>query len=605
MIIRKPPPVNFETDKIFCLTDGDSRDEVIAQYVQHRLNQLKCPPSFRREMGEEFVVELPALRNPLPKTAAYKMASAKIRAAVAAKKRIVLFGDYDCDGVTSVALLHDFLRAAGLPTSKLAAFIPLRHVHGYGLTMPAVQRCVKRHRPELLIVLDCGTNSREEIDWLTEQGIDSVIVDHHLPSDSKTAETTLLNPKAWVCSKDNSWDLQLLSAAGLAFLLVHGMAGELRLTAWDCDRAILMAGLASYVDLMPVVGLNRILVKHALRLARKADGIGKVPGLAALEQLRQASKFTAGVLDEKTFGLFLGPCLNAPGRLGDAKHALQLLLAQDAASARKAAVKCFNCNEERKKIQSPLTARALGAAGKLRDAKVIFVADKGCHPGVGGIVASDVKEAFNRPAIIASWQEAENADGGFWKASGRSIEQCNLGEIIHDAVAEKMIEGGGGHEMAGGFSFTEKQRKKLERWLNDASGLDEKDFVRKVEIIAPAEKFDAKTWYGIYRAVAPFGNGNVEPSLVARGVKLTGQPHRLKKDGDGTAEPDGEKAATREVWALRGAFQKDGNTIAIDSTNLPQAENWLVGGQYDFDLVLTEWRRVKNLIYDFLVRPNK
>ena len=181
--------MNIETDKIFCLTDGDSRDGVIAQYVQHRLNQLKCPPTFRREMGEEFVVELPALRNPLPKTAAYKSASAKIRAAVAAKKKIVPFGDYDCDGVTSVALLHDFLRAAGLSASHLAAFIPLRHVHGYGLTLPALQQCVKKHRPELLIVLDCGTSSREEIDWLTEQGIDSVIVDHHLPADSKTAET--------------------------------------------------------------------------------------------------------------------------------------------------------------------------------------------------------------------------------------------------------------------------------------------------------------------------------------------------------------------------------------------------------------------------------
>jgi single-stranded-DNA-specific exonuclease len=460
MIIRKPPSVNFEKDKIICLTDGGSRDEVIAQYVQHRLNQLKCPPSFRREMGEEFVVELPSLRNPLPKTAAYKMASAKIRAAVAAKKKIVLFGDYDCDGVISVALLHDFLRAAGLPASKLDAFIPLRHVHGYGLTMPAVQRCVKMHRPELLIVLDCGTNSREEIDWLTEQGIDSVIVDHHLPAESKTADTTLLNPKAWAGSKDNSWDLQLLSAAGLAFLLVHGMADELRLTSWDSDRAILMAGLASYVDLMPVVGLNRILVKHSLRLARRADGLGKIPGLAALEELRQASKFTAGVLDEKTFGLFFGPCLNAPGRLGDAKDALCLLLAEDAAAARKTAGRCFNLNEQRKKIQSPLTERALGAAGKLKDTKVIFLADKKCHPGVGGIVASDVKEAFNRPAIIASWQKADNDDGGFWKASGRSIEQCNLGGIIQDAVAQNVIEGGGGHEMAGAFHSRKHSAKK-------------------------------------------------------------------------------------------------------------------------------------------------
>ena len=387
----------------------------------------------------------------------------------------------------------------------------------------------------------------------------------------------------------------------LAFLLVHGMAGELRLTAWDCDRAILMAGLASYVDLMPVIGLNRILVKHALRLARKADRIGKVPGLAALEQLRQASKFTAGVLDEKTFGLFFGPCLNAPGRLGDAKHALRLLLAQDAAVAKKAAAKCFNCNEERKKIQSPLTARALGAAGKLRDAKVIFVADKGCHPGVGGIVASDVKEAFNRPAIIASWQEAENPDGGFWKASGRSIEQCNLGEIIHDAVAEKMIEGGGGHEMAGGFSFTEKQRKKLERWLNDASGLDENDFVRKVEIIAPAERFDARTWFGIYRALEPFGNGNAEPSLVARGVKLASTPLKLGKN-EAASDPNQKMTVARSVWAYRAVFEKSGNSITIESTDLAHAEKWNKGSQYDFDLVLTEWERRGNRIIGFRVQ---
>jgi hypothetical protein len=135
--------------------------------------------------------------------------------------------------------------------------------------------------------------------------------------------------------------------------------------------------------------------------------------------------------------------------------------------------------------------------------------------------------------------------------------------------------------------------------------LDEADFVRMVEIIASAEKFDAKTWYGIYRALAPFGNGNAEPSLVASGVKLTSAPYRLKKAGDGTAEPNGEKADAREVWALRGAFQKDGNTIGIDSTNLQHAENWKVGGQYDFDLVLTGWNRSKNWIYDFRVRPIK
>jgi single-stranded-DNA-specific exonuclease len=457
----------------------------------------------------------------------------------------------------------------------------------------------------LLIVLDCGTNSRDEIEWLTARGIDSVVVDHHLPAEHETVETVLLNPKAWVESERGNWDLKLLCAAGLAFFLVQGMATELGLPAWDDSRAILLAGLASYVDMMPLVGLNRILVKHSLWQAQKASGLEKVPGLAFLEQLRQANKFTAGQLDEKTYGLFLGPCLNAPGRLGDAKDALRLLLAQDTSVAKRLAKKCFDLNERRKRIQHPLTARALAAAETKINFKVILLADKKCHPGVGGIIASDVKEAFNRPTIIASWHKLENADGGFWKASGRSIEEYNMGKIIQDAVSENLVESGGGHEMAGGFSFTESQREKLEHWLNENSGLDETHFVRKMEIIAPAENFGAGTWYGIYRTLEPFGNGNPEPSLVAMNVVLTRRPVRLEKSGNDVDEPSAKAAAAPVAWAMRGVFERNKKPIAVECTDLARAEKWKVKGRYDFDLWLTGWRFGTSHIYGFRAKPEK
>lgn len=603
MIIRKPPEVDFAKDKIVCLTAGGSRDAVLNEVARLRLQRLACPPSILPLLAKEFLIARPRLRNPLVKTKPFAAAAEKIRAAVVARKKIVLYGDYDCDGVTSVALLNDFLHAAGLPASKCTTFIPLRHIHGYGLTMPALQRCVKSHAPELLIVLDCGTNSHAEIQWLTAHGIDSVVVDHHLPAEQKTADTVLLNPKAWVESEHGNWDLKLLCAAGLAFLLVQGMATELDLEAWDESRAILLAGLATSVDMMPVVGLSRILLKNSLWQAQKAGGLDKVPGLAALERLRQSNKYTASRLDEKTYGLFLGPCLNAPGRLGDAKVALRLLLTDDASVAKKLAKRCFDLNERRKRIQHPLTERALAAAETKKKSKVILLADKKCHPGVGGIVASDVKEAFNRPTIIASWQKSENADGGFWKASGRSTEPYNMGEIIQAAVAKKLIESGGGHQMAGGFSFTESQRDKLEHWLNENSGLDETHFVRKVEIVAPAENFDAKTWHGIYRALEPFGNGNPEPSLIAGDVKLTNAPFKLRRSG--LDDPNGGNSAAPVLWALRGAFVNGGKPISIECVDLARAEKWKIKGRYDFDLVLTEWRYGKSLIYGFRAKPAK
>ena len=638
MIIRQPPEVNFAVDRIVPLTGGGDKNSVIKQAFEHRLTQAKCPPGVRHIFHQELRFGCPYLRNPLAKRKEFAAAAEKIMAAVHAQKKIVLFGDYDCDGVTSITLLHDFLMTAKLRRENCSTFIPDRHRHGYGLSTEALASCVAAHKPELLIVLDCGTTSYAQIDWLNENKIDSVVVDHHLPDDNKSIKTVLINPKAWRKLPDEEWELKLLSAAGLSFLLVEARVERFKLTTWDKQRALLIAGLGTYVDMVPLIGINRTLVKHSLYLATVAPSAENVkshlrscsPGLACLEDIRQKDEFMAGPLTEITYGFYLGPCLNAPGRLYDPMDALNLLLARDETAAAELAERCFNINEKRKIIQKRATEQALEIAKKQMDSKVILLAEKAWHAGVVGIVASDVKEKFNRPVIVCAWQEeekkGEEKEGGYWKGSGRSIEGYNMGEKIKEALALGYIFKGGGHEMAGGLSFRESQRETLEEWLNKTSGLNPDDFVHKAEIVAEAETFSAGDWNSIYLALAPFGMGNLEPSLVARGVSLTTNPTPLRrKSSDDSAKikpitqtmlfdqateppPAGEPSPATEtdddVWGMRGNFEKYGRMIKIDSTNLATARTWTVGKQYNFDLVLTEWQSVYGkYFYGFRVRP--
>ena len=629
--------MNFAVDQIVPLTAGGDRNSVIKQAFEYRLNQVKCPDSVRHVFHQELQFDRPYLRNPLAKRKEFEAAAEKIMAAVHAQKKIVLFGDYDCDGVTSITLLHDFLMAAGLRRENCSTFIPDRHRHGYGLSKEALASCVAAHKPELLIVLDCGTTSYAQIDWLNENKIDSVVVDHHLP-DKESIKTVLINPKAWLEPPDDEWELKLLSAAGLSFLLVQAMVKKFKIGSWDKERAYLIAGLGTYVDMVPLIGINRTLVKHSLFLAIHQPSAENVEsclrscslGLACLEDIRQMDEFMAGPLTETTYGFYLGPCLNAPGRLYDPRDALDLLLTRDKTTAAELAERCYKINEKRKKIQKQATEQALEMAKKQINSKVILLADKAWHAGVVGIVASDVKEVYNRPVIVCAWQEekkkGEEKEGGYWKGSGRSIEQYNLGKKIKEALALGYIFKGGGHEMAGGLSFRESQRETLEEWLNETSGLNPEDFVHKAEIVAEAETFSPGDWNSIYRALGPFGMGNLEPSLVARDVSLTTAPTPLRrKSSDDSAKikpitqtmlfdqpteppPAGEPPPATEtdddVWGMRGNFEKYGRMIKIDSTDLDTARTWTVGKQYSFDLVLTEWEsRYGKYFYGFRVRP--
>lgn len=598
MIIRNPPPVDFAKDQIICLSDGASRESALAQVIQHRLDRQGCPEKSRRILADEFTVERPNVRNPLPKAEQYRVAAEKIQEAVRNKRRVVLFGDYDCDGVTSLALVHDSLLAAGLPERKLNCFIPRRQEHGYGLTMASLASCMRKFRPELLIALDCGTNSRQEVDRLNQEGIDSIVVDHHTPGKS-LPETVLFNPKAWPSLPDQFWDLQLLSAAGLSFLLVQALADELHLQSWDESRALLLAGLGTYVDQVPLLGINRTLVKQSLHLAQSGK-LQLVPGLDFLERIRQSNEYAKGPLTERTYGFFLGPCLNAPGRLGDAKEALRLLLAKEPSKAQRLAQRCFEKNKRRQEIQKPITKRAIKLAEGQGQTPVIFLAGENWHPGVVGIVASDVKEVVNRPVIVCSGQEDEQGKV-VWKGSGRSIEEYNLGEKIQEAMDRKFIERGGGHPMAAGLSFREDQRDPLQNFLATTSGLDGQKFAAKREIVAYANCFKEKVWHGIYRALEPFGSGHPEPSLIMRNAVLLAEPEPLPKRElgrpDGEERPNAGEPTTidpswlgKDVWGVVGTFLVNDESVRIQCTDLTQAKDWKVGQAYDLDLKLTGWR---------------
>jgi len=220
-----------------------------------------------KEIGD-FLNPTPIIHNTISSLPDYKKAVSCIKDAVRTKKKIVIFGDYDCDGITALVQLMDFLSAVtGL--EKHSWFIPNRMADNYGLTRSSLKRCIDLYNPQLLIVVDCGSNSIAEIDWLENKGIKCIIIDHHsiVPSDKPHPAAAHLNPKAFDMKNPSIDKLTTMSASGLAFLFCEQYAKEEFITNWNRNRSLLLAGLGTLADVMPLVGINRALLKHSLILA--------------------------------------------------------------------------------------------------------------------------------------------------------------------------------------------------------------------------------------------------------------------------------------------------------------------------------------------------
>ncbi len=381
----------------------------------------------------------PALRDLLPDPMRLKdMAPAAERfiEAVNSGQKIAIFADYDVDGGSSAALLIDWLRQMG---HAATLYIPDRIDEGYGPNEPAMAQLAAAH--DLIICVDCGTLSHGPI--AAAKGADVIVLDHHLAQADLPMCEAVVNPNR----QDETGDLGHLCAAGVVFLLLVEVNRRLRQggrTGPDLMAMLDLVALATVADVAPLIGVNRAFVRQGLVvMARRAR-----PGLVALSDVARLDRPP----ESYHLGFVLGPRVNAGGRIGAADLGARLLATRDSAEANQLAKRLDDLNTDRREIEARVRDAALAQAEQRGlEAPLVWAADDGWHPGVVGIVASRLKDAANRPAIVIGF---DGADG---KGSGRSVPGVDLGAAIQKLAAEGLIQKGGGHKMAAGLSLTRDQ----------------------------------------------------------------------------------------------------------------------------------------------------
>lgn len=463
-----------------------------------------------RQLGDPF--ELPDM----------EAAVDRVLAAIDRRERIIIYGDYDADGVTSSALLLRVLRAAGADVEN---FLPHRMDEGYGLSQDGMARCLKEHEPRLLIGVDCGTSSVHEIADLKKRGVDTIVLDHHEPPEKLPECVALVNPKIVAANlvrggvkkpRAGLAATTSLASVGVSFKLAHALLKrERRLAeAIDLREHLDLVAVGTVADIVPLTGENRILVKSGLERLPHTTKVGLRALLDVADVPDKVSPYH--------IGFRLGPRLNAAGRLADAMAALELLLTEDAARADELARLLDEHNAERQQIEERITAEALAQARQCETDRVIVLANPEWHAGVIGIVASRISQQRYRPTVIIG------RDG---KGSCRSVSGFSIVDALSKCAS--VLEKFGGHEMAAGLSIEAQKIGALRRLLNEhaARVLKDEDLQPRIHIdaVVGLDELDEEFFAQLER-LEPCGQDNPEPTFAALGVRLRGAPRVVGAD---------------------------------------------------------------------------
>jgi single-stranded-DNA-specific exonuclease len=433
-------------------------------------------------------------------------ATARVEQALRRSEAVAVYGDYDVDGLTATCLLHQFFEELGL---KCHAYVPDRLREGYGLNLPALRELAGLAR--LLVTVDCGISDAREVAWAQDQGLDVIVTDHHEIPPELPRALAVVNPKRG--SAD--YPFGELAGVGVALLLALGVRAELRGSGWFEDHPepnlktyLDLVALGTAADVVPVVGENRILVAQGLKVLEAS----RRPGVVAL---REAAGLEGKPISFRDLVFRLAPRLNAAGRLGQAKGALQLLLAPELGQARHQAAHLNNLNRQRQVLEEEVLRQAaqLIRRQKLEKRPVMVLANEGWHPGVIGIVAARLAEAHHCPVALVSLKD------GVGRGSARSIEGFHLFAGLRHC--RDLLIKFGGHQAAAGFEVRADALAALQTGLEQA-------FEAQLGAIPPPPtlKVDAEValpdlnshFFHHLERLSPFGPGNPEPVFVCAGV---------------------------------------------------------------------------------------
>lgn len=463
-------------------------------------------------------------------------AVARIRQAIRQKERIAVYGDFDADGVAATALLAQTISSLG---GQAWPYIPNRVDEGYGLHRQAVER-LAQEGCRLLVTVDCGIRSLEEVRYARQLGLEVIITDHHSPPQELPPALAVVNPKR----EDCPYPFKGLSGAGVAFKLAQALLRvERRVplfshrdtfvrksTPLEEDKLLDLVALGTITDLSPLLSENRSLVKRGLSTLNNSPR----PGILAL-----SASLKEGVITSQTIGYILGPRLNAAGRLGDAMVSYRLLTTSSLAEAQELALELEEKNRQRKDLTLQVLEKAQAQIEGQEREPILFAKGEGFPCGVIGLVASRLSEEFYRPAVVIEWGEKES------RGSARSIPEFDITKALDEC--RDLLLRYGGHSLAAGFTVKSEDLATLEERLREiaARQLSEVELVPTLSIDAALPLIDLEpSIFAATRSLEPFGPSNPPPAFLSRGVevreaRLVGETHLRLTLTDGRVIWDG------------------------------------------------------------------
>lgn len=483
------------------------------------LGQLLSARGVGIEQAQDFLE--PTLRALMPDPSTLvDMDAAADRLAHAARtgEQVAVFGDYDVDGACSSALMVRFLTGLGC---RVRAYVPDRLKEGYGPNPTAIAALCEEGAT-LIVCVDCGIAAHTALEAARGRA-DVVVLDHHKAEGAVPVVAAAVNPNRLDCGSG----LRHLCAAAVAFMAAVATLRTLRRAGHfaagkepDLRELLDLVALATVCDVMPLTGLNRAFVAQGLKVMAR----GGRAGVAALLEVAQAKDLPSAY----TLGFLLGPRINASGRIGEPDLGVRLLTCDDPVAARDMAERLDAVNRRRQEVESEVLSAAFAEAERqhAEGQPVLLIAGEGWHPGVVGIVAGRVKERFNRPACVAGVSE------GLAKGSGRSVPGVDLGSAVIAARQSGLLETGGGHAMAAGFSFRLERQAEVQAFLAErlshaATLPGAADLVLDATLMVPAATPDLAEQVG---RLGPFGPGNEEPTFVFPRVRIA-RADRVGREG--------------------------------------------------------------------------
>ena len=434
-------------------------------------------------------------------------ACSRIYDSISNDEKIAIFGDYDVDGSTSTSIIVNYFRSLGI---EVEYHIPNRFTEGYGPNKDIFSK-FKKNRVKVIITVDCGTMSYDEMEFAKNEGLDVIVLDHHQPEITLPEAYAIVNPNRL----DDNSNLNYLAAVGVTYFFLIAVNRKLRSMKWFENNNLTEPNLISFLDIIalgtvcdavPLKGINRLLVIKGIEVMTKQLNVG-------LKSLIDKSAIK-GRISTYDLGFKLGPRINAAGRLGHSSFGTELLTATDSINADRIANELDKFNQERRTIESyVLDSAEKQVTEEKLNKKLLIVSGKNWHEGVIGIIASRLKDKYHKPCVVITFSN------GKAKGSGRSIKGIDLGNLVIAAKQAGIIDSGGGHSMAAGLSLNENQIENLSNFFESQLSnhlfevMDEKMIY--VDSLISSSGINLEVYDEIEK-LGPFGSDNVEPNFVVK-----------------------------------------------------------------------------------------